>query len=371
MPATEFLKILNHFSSSDPTQTEERLTSAVIRCSLTFLTRARSLITQFWPPAPTFTDADIPKGSQAGRVFMVTGGNAGIGYELCRILFATGATVYMATRSKERADASIQSIKASCADSDATTGQLKFLHLDLSDLASVRDAARRFAQAENKLDVLWNNAGIGPNSVELSVRTAQDLELFMGVHCVGALLFTELLLPQLRAAASSEHPSRVIWLSSILVDTSAPRDGVDFAVLETGTRDQTTNYAASKAGAWALGREFGRRHVSDNILSVAMNPGNLDSGSFKGTPRFAMFMMRMLWLQKPIFGAYTELFAGLSPEVTRDTCSKYIFPWGRLVPDSSIVRQDVVKAAESEEQGGLGYGKKLWEWCKTKWKLTE
>lgn len=273
--------------------------------------------------------------------------------------------------SQERAEASIQSIKAWYAGTDVATGQLKFLHLDLSDLSSVRDAARRFAQEEDRLDVLWNNAGIGPNAVGYGVRTAQELELFMGVHCVGALLLAELLLPQLRAATSPERPSRVVWLTSILVDTSAPRNGVDFDVLETGTRNQTTNYAASKAGAWVLGREFGRRHVSDGILSVVMNPGNLDAGSFKGTPRFAMSMMRMLWLQKPVFGAYTELFAGLSPEVTRETSARYIFPWGRLVPDSSVVRQDVLKAAESEELGGLGYGKKLWEWCETKWKLTE
>lgn len=59
-----------------------------------------SLITQFWPPRPRFTDADISKDSQVGRVFIVTGGNTGIGYELCRILYGTGATVYMATRSK-------------------------------------------------------------------------------------------------------------------------------------------------------------------------------------------------------------------------------------------------------------------------------
>ncbi|KAI0113815.1 NAD(P)-binding protein [Hypoxylon sp. NC0597] len=260
------------------------------------LSKPWSLVTQFWPPRPTFTDADIPRGSQTGRVFMVAGGNAGIGYELCRILVGTGATVYMATRFKERAEASIESIKAS----------------------SVRDAARRFAQEEDKHDVLWNNAGIGPNAVEYG-------------------------------------------LTSILVDTSAPRNGVDFAVLQTSTRNQTTNYAASKAGAWVLEREFGRRHISDGVLRVVMNPGNLDAGSFKRTPRFAMFMMRMLWLQKPVFGAYAELFAGLSPEVTRDTSGRYIFPWGRLVPDSSVVRQDILKAAEPEELGGLGYGKKLWE----------
>ncbi|OTA62866.1 NAD(P)-binding protein [Hypoxylon sp. EC38] len=335
------------------------------------LSKLRSLITQFWPPRPAFTDADIPRGSQAGRVFMVTGGNAGIGYELCRILVGTGATVYMATRSMERAEASIESIKALYAEPGSMTGQLKFLHLDLSDLNSVRDAARRFAQQEDKLDVLWNNAGIGANAVEYGVRTAQDLELFMGVHCVGALLLAELLLPQLRAATSSKLPSRVVWLTSILVDTASPRNGVNFDVLETGTRDQITNYAASKAGAWVLGREFGRRHGPDGVLGVVMNPGNLDAGAFRGTPRFAMFMMRMLWLQKPVFGAYTELFAGLSPEVTRDTSGRYIYPWGRLIPDSSVVRQDVLKAAESEELGGLGYGKKLWDWCETKWKLSE
>ncbi|KAI1459954.1 NAD(P)-binding protein [Annulohypoxylon moriforme] len=335
------------------------------------LSNLQSMITQFWPPRPTFTDDDIPRGSQAGRVFMVTGGNAGIGYELCRILFGTGAIVYVATRSKERAEASIQAIKESYSESDVKTGQLKFLHLDLSDLNSVRDAACRFAQEENKLDVLWNNAGMGPNSIEYGVRTAQDLEPFMGIHCVGALLLSELLLPQLRAATTPEHPSRVIWVTSILVDMSAPQDGIDFTVLETGVRDQMTNYAASKAGVWALGREFGRRHGSDGILSIVMNPGNLDAGSFKGTPRFSVFMMRILWLQKPVFGAYTELFAGLSPEITKDTSGRFIFPWGRLVPDSNIVRQDVLKAAETEELGGLGYGKKLWEWCEAKWKLAK
>ncbi|KAI1382909.1 uncharacterized protein F4822DRAFT_434840 [Hypoxylon trugodes] len=201
-----------------------------------------------------------------------------------------------------------------------------------SDLSFVRHVARYFAREENKLDVLWNNAGIGPNSVAYEVRTAQDLELFTGVHC-------------------------------------APRNGVNFALLETGTRDQTTNYAASKAGAWVLGLEFGRRYAQDGILSIVMNTGNLDAGSFEGTSHFAMLVMRILWLQNPVFGAYTELFAGLSPDVTRDTHGRYIFPWGRLIPDSNIVRQDVLEAAEPEERGWLGYGKKLWEWCETKWEF--
>jgi hypothetical protein len=57
-----------------------------------------NLVSQFFPSSPPFTEKDIP--AQNGRVFIVTGGNAGIGLELCKILYGTGATIYMASRSK-------------------------------------------------------------------------------------------------------------------------------------------------------------------------------------------------------------------------------------------------------------------------------
>lgn len=62
--------------------------------------KIRSLLSQYYPPKPTFTEAQLTPGSQAGRIFIVTGGNAGIGFELCKLLVTTGATVYMASRSK-------------------------------------------------------------------------------------------------------------------------------------------------------------------------------------------------------------------------------------------------------------------------------
>jgi hypothetical protein len=61
----------------------------------------RSVINQFYPPAPAFTEKDVP--DQTGRIFMVTGGNAGIGFELCKMLYGTGATIYIASRSKVKA----------------------------------------------------------------------------------------------------------------------------------------------------------------------------------------------------------------------------------------------------------------------------
>lgn len=58
----------------------------------------RQLRTQFSPPKPAFTDKNVP--SQKDKVFIVTGGNSGFGFELCKMLYGTGATIYMATRSK-------------------------------------------------------------------------------------------------------------------------------------------------------------------------------------------------------------------------------------------------------------------------------
>lgn len=58
----------------------------------------RGLYTQLFPPKPTLTEDNVP--SQRGKVFIVTGGNSGVGYELCKILYGTGATIYMASRSQ-------------------------------------------------------------------------------------------------------------------------------------------------------------------------------------------------------------------------------------------------------------------------------
>ncbi|KAK1997959.1 NAD(P)-binding protein [Colletotrichum falcatum] len=328
----------------------------------------RATLTQVYPPKPTFTEADVPTGSQRGRVFIVTGGNAGIGLELTKILYAAGATVYIASRSKDKVEAAIKDITTKSADA-AKSGQLKFLHLDLNDLTVVKAAAETFAKQESRLDVLWNNAGTGANAVTIGQRTAQDFEPMIGFHCIATLLFTQLLVPQLRAAAAASPAgqTRVVWTSSGLAEAGSPPNGIDFKALDKGTNKPTVNYGASKAGTWFLSREFARRHKADGIVSVCLNPGYLKTASFDGTPAPVMFVLNHVMLSEPIYGAYTELFAGLSPEVTMESSGSYIIPWGRIRPNAVTSRPDLIKAGDSEEEGGLGYGAKLWAWCEEKW----
>ncbi|KAH9910002.1 NAD(P)-binding protein [Xylariomycetidae sp. FL2044] len=341
------------------------------------LAKLKAISTQFWPPKPSFTSDNVTDGAHVGKVFVMTGGNSGLGFELCRMLYKGGATIYMATRSRARAEAAFQAIR----DAHPTSSQparLKFLQLLMSDLVSVRNAAAQFAEMETRLDVLWNNAGVGAYAVKYGECTAQGIELIMGINCVGALLFTELLVPQLKAASSETTPtaattsasvssSRVVWMSTILVDTAAPRNGVNLDRLRDGTPDRVENYATAKAALWILSREFARRHGPDGILSVAVNPGSLNTGSFRGTPPIQMMLMKLTILHKPVFGAYSMLYAGLSPDVTRENNGIFVYPWGRLIPDDAVVRQDIIEAMKPETEGGIELGAKLWAWCESNW----
>jgi hypothetical protein len=58
----------------------------------------RNLCNQWFPPKPSCTENEVP--SQYCKVFLVKGGNGAAGYELIEVLYGTGATIYMASRSK-------------------------------------------------------------------------------------------------------------------------------------------------------------------------------------------------------------------------------------------------------------------------------
>lgn len=58
-------------------------------------------------------------------------------------------------------------------------------------------------------------------------------------------------------------------------------------------------------------------------------------------------------------GAYTELFAGWSPEFTPKDNGRYLIPWGRF----GTYHAGLVKAAKSKAEGGSGVREQLWDVC--------
>lgn len=321
----------------------------------------RNVYTQMFPPSPTFTEEHIP--SQTGKIFIVTGGSDGVGFELIRILYSKGAKIYVASRSESKAEAAIKSITA---NPTSTPGQLHYLHLDLSDLSSVKEAAEQFARQEEKLDVLWNNAAIGVGALPNESKTKQGHEIHVGTNCLGPFLFTQLLAPKLKEAAKKapKDSVRIVWASSAVVDSMAPKGGLSICELDSPTSDQNYTYTISKAGNWLLASEFARRVESDGIISITQNPGNLNTNLLAGLPKVMKMLVKPL-LYPAKMGAYTNLWAGLSPEVKGKDGGRYVIPWGRW---HGCPRRDIWGGFMSKEEGGTGEAGEFWGWCEERTK---
>ena len=171
----------------------------------------------------TWSEPDIP--GQGGRTAVVTGANAGIGFQIARVLAQRGATVVLACRDTGKAEeaagrirAELASVKSAgpdsagpdsgSADSAAPdSGSVEVLRLDLASLASVREAAEVIRTGYPQLALLINNAGV----MEVPYAKTEDgFELTFATNHLGHFALTGLLLNQLLAVSGS----RVVTMSS-------------------------------------------------------------------------------------------------------------------------------------------------------------
>ncbi|KAL7892325.1 short-chain dehydrogenase [Trichoderma sp. SZMC 28014] len=306
-----------------------------------------------FPPKPRFTDKSIS--GQAGKVFLVTGCSSGVGKELARILYSYDAKVYITARSITRANAAIEDIKALHPKS---RGELIPLYLDLDDLESVKKSADDFLSRENRLDVLWNNAGVMVPPT--GTKTKQGYEEQLGANCLATFLFTMLLTPLLVSTAKTAAPDsvRVVWVSSSTTDRSPP-GGIDFDNLDYEKKDpgKWAKYGISKAGLYYYATQYAKLYKPDGIISVSLHPGNLKTELQRHVSAVQMVVINMM-VYPPVNGAYTELFAGLSPDVTLEKSGAWIQPWGRF----GTQRPDLVQGSKSKAEGGTGIAERFWEW---------
>lgn len=329
--------------------------------------------TQFFPPrnSAPLTEANLP--SQAGKVFIVTGGSSGLGYELSRILYGAGGKVYILTRSKENADDAIARIEAyykgrGDAAEGRRRGSLEFICMDLTDFATVKAAAQEFLKREGgesgRLDALFNNAGTG--AWKNAPASHQGYEYHFTVNSLGSFLLTRLLMPVLSKTAvqALRGSVRVIWPASCLVEVMSPETGMRKAFLQdpASVKDENELYSSSKTANWFLASEFARRQ--SDVLHVAGNPGNYLTNIWRHTPSLLFYILRPI-LRDPIHGAETYLWMAFSEAVTLDDAAagRYAICDGRWHPGQ---RADLLLALRKEEDGGSGRAMEYFDWCEEK-----
>ncbi|WP_432484163.1 SDR family NAD(P)-dependent oxidoreductase [Kineococcus esterisolvens] len=121
---------------------------------------------------------------------LITGANRSLGFETARRLTAAGHTVLLGARDPERGRAAAERLGA------------RFVHLDVTDDASVAAAAADVAEHEGALDVLVNNAGVPGPLVPAEELTAAAAAAVLDVNVIGVVQVTHAFLPLLRRSAN-------------------------------------------------------------------------------------------------------------------------------------------------------------------------
>jgi retinol dehydrogenase-12 len=251
------------------------------------------------------SSASGASGAAAGRTFLITGGNTGIGLATAIALAQDGGRVHIACRSAAAGEAAVARIK-----SESGSADVSLLPLDLASLASVRACAASFLARDEPLHVLVNNAGVGGQRG----ITADGFELHFGVNHLGHFALTQLLLDRLKASGPD---ARIVNVSSE-AHYSAP--GIDFAAVRrpTATFTGSHEYAVSKLCNVLYTQELARRLDGAAVHAYALHPGVVASDIWRRVPRLARWFLtrRMLTIEQ---GAVTSVYCATSPAVAADS----------------------------------------------------
>ncbi|KAK4700795.1 hypothetical protein P7C70_g5447, partial [Phenoliferia sp. Uapishka_3] len=238
------------------------------------------------------------------------------------------AKVYLFARSEEKANAAMDRLKKETGKED-----VYFVRMDLGDLESVKKGAGEFLEKEERLDVLFNNAGL--MNTPTGELTKGGLDLQFGTNVVGPYFFTTLLLPILKSSTG-----RIINTSSSAHKFAPAGSGIELASLIAGPeRDALikkwggmkagwTLYGQSKLGNILVSNLWARELEGTGVVSCALHPGAIKTELLRYSPSWQKRVISA-GLHPVSMGAYTQLYAGTTAEASAIN-GKYLNPWARI-----------------------------------------
>jgi NAD(P)-dependent dehydrogenase (short-subunit alcohol dehydrogenase family) len=239
----------------------------------------------------TWSEGDIP--GQSGQAAVVTGANAGIGFQIARVLAQCGADVVLACRDTSKAEQAADRIRAELDSAEPGRprpgrpgnwrGSVAVVRVDLASLASVREAAECIRSGYPHLALLINNAGV----MEVPYARTQDgFELTFATNHLGHFALTGLLLDQLLATPDS----RIVTMSS----QAHIGGSMNFDDLQ-GERgyDPEAAYAQSKLANLLFAYELDRRlrAAGSSTISLAAHPGVVLTSLFGNRSRLNRLLL--------------------------------------------------------------------------------
>lgn len=218
----------------------------------------------FLAASKSFDPADLTV-DLAGRTIVVTGANAGLGFETARALAARNATVHILCRNKEKGEEAIREIEKT----KGPRASLVLHQVDVSSKAQVVEWARKWVAEGKPISSLVLNAGVLPQTKSL---TADGLEVGFATAMLQSYLLAGLLMPALARAEPS--PGRIVHVSSGGQYTVSLPSGLDLNC-EKRKFDGRQQYAVSKKAQVVLSELWAAKTSKggNKVISNAMHPG--------------------------------------------------------------------------------------------------
>lgn len=184
------------------------------------------------------------------RVALVTGGNRGIGLEICRGLAAAGLTVLLGARDRRQGDEAAAAL--------AGAGSVVPVRLDVDDRRSAAEAVENAVREHGRLDVLVNNAGVYPDEGVSALTVDPEVVLAtFRTNTVGPLRLLQLAAGTMREAGYG----RIVNVSS------------GGGQMESASSGTTLAYGLSKLALNALTRAAAAELRGSGVLVNALCPG--------------------------------------------------------------------------------------------------
>lgn len=192
-----------------------------------------------------------------GKTAFITGGASGIGFAMAKAFGAAGMNIMLADIEREPLEKALEDLRQRQIKAEG-------VHCDVTERASIEDAAKATIEAFGKVHVVCNNAGVGAGG-PIGTLQPGDWDWTIGVNLMGVVYGVEAFLPLIRAHGEGGH----------FVNTASMAGMVSPPGMEP--------YCATKFAVVAMSEGWAGQLAPENIGVSVLCPGFVNTRIFESS----------------------------------------------------------------------------------------
>ena len=204
----------------------------------------------------------------SGKNCLVTGASTGLGLSVSKKFTKMGANIILVCRNQEKGEKSVFEVKR-----ETPNASVDLMICDLASMASIQNFIIEFLGKYSKLDVLFNNAAVMKKKRTL---TEDGFEMMFQVNYLAPFMLMDAFQENLKNS-----------FSPLIINNGRPADKyrLDFDDLQFSKKYQMyDSFFVTKLCLLFANLDFSRRHASDDISTIMVDPGPFKSNLARDVP---------------------------------------------------------------------------------------